>query len=222
MEVARLTWQCQWGVDSSMSEERPQDSRKYLGRERMIHFKSQHKEGLWEQCNTMVTMVVKIRDFFLRFYLFIHVRHTERGRDIGRGRSRLHAGSSMQDSIPGLQDHDLSWRQTLNLWATQVPQALSFSNKAIFCYLHLVKYGHNNNPSQYTCFIGEWKLRKIKVTHPRSYSHSTGFTTGQQLFSWFPDVEIHSTHWWALYSIAVFLYGFSGSCICKFLPHNLS
>ena len=43
--------------------------------------------------------------FFKRFYLFIHERHRERGRDIGRGRSRLHAGSPMWDSIPGLQDH---------------------------------------------------------------------------------------------------------------------
>ena len=35
--------------------------------------------------------------FFLRFYLCIHERHTrrerEKGRDTGRGRSRLHAGS---------------------------------------------------------------------------------------------------------------------------------
>ena len=28
----------------------------------------------------------------------------KKGRDTGRGRSRLHIGSSMQDSIPGLQD----------------------------------------------------------------------------------------------------------------------
>ena len=45
--------------------------------------------------------------FFLRFYLFIHERHTHRGRDTGRGRSRLHAGSPMWDLIPGLQDHAL-------------------------------------------------------------------------------------------------------------------
>ena len=32
-------------------------------------------------------------------------RERERGRDTGRGRSRLHAGSPMWDSIPGLQDH---------------------------------------------------------------------------------------------------------------------
>ena len=36
-----------------------------------------------------------------RFYLFIHERHTERGRDMGR--SRLHAGSPMWDLILGLQ-----------------------------------------------------------------------------------------------------------------------
>ena len=38
--------------------------------------------------------------FFLRFYLFILERHTERGRDTGRGISRLLAGSQMQNSIP--------------------------------------------------------------------------------------------------------------------------
>ena len=38
----------------------------------------------------------------------------ERGRDIDRGRSRLLAGSLMQDSIPGLQDGALGRRQALN------------------------------------------------------------------------------------------------------------
>ena len=43
------------------------------------------------------------------------MRERERGRaDIGRGRSRLHAGSPMWDLIPGLQDHilGLSGRST--------------------------------------------------------------------------------------------------------------
>ena len=31
-------------------------------------------------------------DFSIRFYLFIHEKHTERGKDIGRGRSRLLTG----------------------------------------------------------------------------------------------------------------------------------
>ena len=65
--------------------------------------------------------------FFLRFYLFIlRDTHTERGRDTGRGRSRLRAGSLMGDSIPGSQDHTLSQRQTLNCWTTQVPPCLAF------------------------------------------------------------------------------------------------
>ena len=35
-------------------------------------------------------------------------RERERGRDTGRGISRLHAGSPMQDLIPGPRDHNLS------------------------------------------------------------------------------------------------------------------
>ena len=42
------------------------------------------------------------------------MRDTKRGRDIGRGRSRLPVGSLMQDSIPGPWDHDLSQRLTFN------------------------------------------------------------------------------------------------------------
>ena len=45
--------------------------------------------------------------------LFIHERHRERVRDMGR-RSRLPMGSWMQDSIPGPRNHDLGERQMLN------------------------------------------------------------------------------------------------------------
>ena len=48
---------------------------------------------------------------FLR--LFIYSWETRRGRDIGRGRSRLPTVSLMRDSTPGPWDHDLSQRQTL-------------------------------------------------------------------------------------------------------------
>ena len=41
------------------------------------------------------------------FYLFIYFLFM-RGRDIGRGSSRLPMGSLMWDSIPGPRDHDLS------------------------------------------------------------------------------------------------------------------
>ena len=46
--------------------------------------------------------------FFLNFiYLFMRDTQTERGKDTGRGRSRLQAGNPMWDLIPGLQDHTL-------------------------------------------------------------------------------------------------------------------
>ena len=38
-------------------------------------------------------------------YLFMRGRERERGRDTGRGRSRLPAGSPLWDSILGLQGH---------------------------------------------------------------------------------------------------------------------
>ena len=51
--------------------------------------------------------------------MIVTERERERGRDIGRGRSRLHAGSLMWDSIPGLQDRALGQRQAPNRCATQ-------------------------------------------------------------------------------------------------------
>ena len=48
--------------------------------------------------------------FFLRFYLFIHERHTDRGRDIGRGRSRLMQGAQCETRSQD-SDHDLSQSQ---------------------------------------------------------------------------------------------------------------
>ena len=59
--------------------------------------------------------------YFKKDFIYLFMRDT----DIGRGRSRLPMGSSMWDSIPGLWDHDLSQRQTLNHWATQVPQKIN-------------------------------------------------------------------------------------------------
>ena len=48
-----------------------------------------------------VIVILFLFFFFKRSYLFIHDRCRERGRDTGRGRSRLPAGSPMRDSIPG-------------------------------------------------------------------------------------------------------------------------
>ena len=54
--------------------------------------------------------------FFLKIFIYLFMRDTERerGRDIGRGRNRLHTGSPMWDLILGLQDHALGRRQALN------------------------------------------------------------------------------------------------------------
>ena len=53
----------------------------------------------------MKKLGLRIYIYILRFYVFIHERHIEkeRGRDTGRERSRLYAGSPMWDSILGLQ-----------------------------------------------------------------------------------------------------------------------
>ena len=48
--------------------------------------------------------------FFLKHFIKLFMRDTERGRDIGRGRGRLLAGSLMLDGIPRPQDHNLSQR----------------------------------------------------------------------------------------------------------------
>ena len=70
-----------------------------------IYPKHQQRWRFWKGLSLSGCQIFVLSfSFFLRFYLFIHERHTERGRDTGRGRSRLRAGSPMQDSIqdPGV------------------------------------------------------------------------------------------------------------------------
>ena len=47
---------------------------------------------------------VLIFGFVLNIYFFIQESHTDGGRDIGRGRSRILSKSLIQDTIPGTQD----------------------------------------------------------------------------------------------------------------------
>ena len=65
----------------------------------------------WIQLPNILNNIFLFFFFRIIYLLLIHERHRERGRDTGRdtgrGRSRLHAGSPMQDLIPGLQDHTL-------------------------------------------------------------------------------------------------------------------
>ena len=65
--------------------------------------------------------------FFFFKILFIYSWEARRkGQRHRRGRSRLHAGSPMWDSILGLQDDALGQRQALNRWATPgIPPVIS-------------------------------------------------------------------------------------------------
>ena len=69
-----------------------------------------------------------LHTFFLKDFIYLFMRDTEKGRDIGRGRIRLHAGSPVWESVMGLQDQTLRQRQMLNHWATQAPQYVYFLN----------------------------------------------------------------------------------------------
>ena len=53
-------------------------------------------------------------NYFLKYFIYLFMRDTQKGRDLGRRRSRLLAGSPIWDSVPRPRDHDLSQRQTLN------------------------------------------------------------------------------------------------------------
>ena len=70
---------------------------------------------------------------FLKRLFYLFMRDTrERHRDIGRERSQFLAASPMWDSIPGPRDHTLSWRQTLNHWATRHPTSEQFFSMDIW------------------------------------------------------------------------------------------
>ena len=67
-------------------------------------------------CFLVFLLILQVSFSFLFFFLkilFVYSWETqsERGRDMGKGRRRLHAGSPMWDSIPGLQDHNLGQRR---------------------------------------------------------------------------------------------------------------
>ena len=66
--------------------------------------------------------VMNFKCIYFFMTLFTHKRHTERGRDIDRGRSMLPVGTPNVVLDPRTWDHTLSQRQMHNRWATQVSQ----------------------------------------------------------------------------------------------------
>ena len=110
--------------------------------------------------------------------MYLFMRDTERGRGTGRGkRSRLYAGSPMRDSIPGPRDHDLSQRQTLNHWATQVPPGCHVNGKVWAAFLPLCPRV-NELALEGRCFLKtleedkmlpQLALRKDSNFHPQNY-----------------------------------------------------
>ena len=110
-----LSWIFSYGFGESLVKKWKQRE----NRQKQKHYKLPYLKELFAVlyplllCSFFLTLSIQVfLDFFFlfRFHLFIH----KRGRDIGRGRSRLPAGSLMQDSILGPQHQDLSQRQPLN------------------------------------------------------------------------------------------------------------
>ena len=90
----------------------------------LVHFHHQS----WPSPASISHFFLKIHSFI---HSFIHEKHTERGRDTGRGGNRLPAANPMWDLIQGPRDHNLSQRQMLNHWATQVPLSLFLYNSPV-------------------------------------------------------------------------------------------
>ena len=59
-------------------------------------------------CDKKIESISDQLFFFFKDFIYLSMRDTERD----RGRSRLPAGNLMWDSIPGLQNQNLSQRQT--------------------------------------------------------------------------------------------------------------
>ena len=68
--------------------------------------------------NLLLQQQLQTHFFFKILFIYSWETQRERSRDTDWGRSSLHAGRPMWDSILGLQDHALGWRQVLNHWTT--------------------------------------------------------------------------------------------------------
>ena len=104
---------------------------------------------------TWFMLPVCLNFYFFKDLIYLFMRETkrERGRDTGRGRSRLPAGSPMQKLILGLWDHNLSQRQMINHWATQMPLFAWIFKDSFYFNLWLPNFTSLWNKCCCCCFI---------------------------------------------------------------------
>ena len=91
--------------------------------------------NMWGETTENLYSCLYFKSFFFKIYLF----YSERERDTGRERIRLHAGSPTWDSIPGLQDHTPGCRQHQTSVSPGLPSCLYFKHQIhtiIKFYLH--------------------------------------------------------------------------------------
>ena len=93
--------------------------------------KPHSEESHWQLNNWQRAHIQNIF-FFKILFICSWETHRERGRDTGRGRSRLHTGSRMRDSIPGLDPGSPGsgpgLKAVLNRWATQAAPYSEYLN----------------------------------------------------------------------------------------------
>ena len=130
--------------------------------------------------------------------MIVTERERERGRDTGRGRSRLLAGSPMWDLIPGPQDHTLSWKQMLNHRATQVSQIL-------FLIIDFIHKRHKQRERQTSCRepdggLDPWTLESWPEpkadAQPLSHPGILAFVVLSKHFVWFYFLSLFFFFFW--------------------------